>query len=379
VPAVAGNPDSVFRARTDAARLETRESTRVSIDRTAILDVARMRDPRGIVSMYVDVDPLEAASPSPTWQEAVHVELRRLECAERLHELRGQIADVVDPTRHGRGRALFFGVSGGGPVYSFAVQMPLETSVTMSEHAHLQPLLEALEAGRPVGIVIVSMAEVRAIEVAWGEVRDIVHVDVAPPPAEWSERKEPNRLHEEDRQHIVRTSEPRVEKLVRTRGWDRLVLAGNPRLTRPLAARIGAHGDATVIEAVRSVLPEDGAPAVASRLHLHVAAAAERRAAALLDRAHDGALSGGKGAIGADDVLRAVTEGRVQWVALARDAQLRAGPVEEGVAGVGLLDRTAVAELIIERAFETDAELAVLPGGAHPRLAEVGAAALLRW
>jgi release factor family 10 len=348
-------------------------------DRESILAVAQMRDPMGIVSVYVDVDPAEAASTHPSWIEDVHVELGRLKCRERMHELRHPIAEAVDPTQHGRGRALFFGVSPAAPVKSFALQMPLETSVTLSERARLQPLLEAFDAGRPAGIVVVSMAELRAIELAWGEAADVARVDVEPAPAEWNLRKEPTQLHEEDRLHIVRSVVPRVEELARRRGWDRIVLAGNVRLTRPLAARLVGRVNATVAEAMRQVLPEDHAASIASQLGPHVADAGARRAAALLDRAYDAAFAGGSGAAGVDDVLAAVTDGRARWVAIDGDAQLHTSRVQDPGSGVRLLECVDVAARIIERALATRADVSVLPGQSYPQLAETGTLALLRW
>jgi len=351
----------------------------MSIDRELIVSVAQLRDPDGIVSIYVDIDPAEAASTHPRWIEDVRVELGRLECTERLHELRHRIEDLLDPTQRGRGRALFFGVMPGGPVRSFAVQMPLEASVTMSDRARLQPLLEAMDAGRPAGIVIVSMAELRAIELAWGDAAEIVRVDVAPPPAEWSLRKEPTHLHAEDRLHIVRSAAPQVEELARRRGWDRIVLAGNPRLTRPLAAKLAGRVDATVVEAMRQVLPEDHAAHVASQLTLHVADAGARQAAARLDQAQNAAFAGGAGAAGVDDVLAALTEGRARWVAIDGDAPLHASGAQDSGSVVGLLERVDVAPMIIERAFATGADVSVLSGRSHPQLAEASALALLRW
>ena len=338
-----------------------------------------MRDPGGVVSIYVDADPAEAASAHPRWAEDIHVELAHLECADRLHELRHRIADSVDPSRHGRGRALFFGVTADSWVQSFSFQMPVETSVTLSERPRLEPLLQAMDAGRPAGIVIVSMAELRCVELAWGEAADVLRVDMEPPPAEWNELKEPNQLHEEDRLHIIREAEPRVEELVRRRGWDRIVVAGNARLVRPLAAKIAHRVDATVIEAKRQVLPEEHAPRIAERLGLHLADASARRSAELIDRAHDAALASGAGAVGVDDVLAAATEGQARWVAVDADSLLHASGVRDPAGGVKLLDRIDAAPLIVERALASGAEVSVLSGSEHPHLAVAGAVALLRW
>ena len=361
------------------ARLTLRESPCMSIDREAVLAVAGMRDPGGVVSIYVDVDPAEASSPRPCWSEAIRVELGRLDCAERVHELRHRITEALDPSQHGRGRTLFFGATLGSPVRSFVLQMPLETSVTLSERARLQPLLEAADAGRPAGIVVLSMAELRAIELAWGEALDVRRVPLAPPPAEWNERKEPNHVHEEDRLHILRSAEPLVEHLASARGWDRIVLAGNHRLTRPLAAKIVSQVDATVVEAMRQALPEDHVSHIADRFALHVADAGARRATDLLNRARDAALAGGLGAAGVQDVLAAVTVGRARWVAIDGDTPLSASGVRHRAGGVRVLDQTDVAPSIIERALASRAEVSVLPGSAHPQLADTGALALLRW
>jgi hypothetical protein len=351
----------------------------MSIDREAVAALAQKRDPAGVVSIYVDADPVEAASMSPRWAEDVHVGLDHLECTERLHELRHRIGDAIDPTRHGRGRALFFGVTPGSWVTSFSVQMPLETSVTVSERPRLQPLLRALEAGHAAGIVVVSMAELRAVELALGEATDVLRIDTAPPPAEWSELKEPNRLREEDHLHVVREAAPRVEELARRRGWDRIVIAGNSRLVRPLVAKIAHSVDATVIEAKRQVPPEDRAPQIAARLCSHLTDASVKRSADLIERAHDAALAGGEGAVGVDDVLAAVTEGQARWVAVDADSPLHASGVRDPVGGVRLLDRIDAAAIIVERALATRADLSVVSGSEHPHLAEAGAVALLRW
>jgi hypothetical protein len=177
----------------------------------------------------------------------------------------------------------------------------------------------------------------------------------------------------------VRSAVPRVEELARERGWDRIVLAGNPRLIRPLTAKIAGRIDATVVDAMRQVLPEDHAAHIASQLALHLADADARRAAELLDQAHDATYAGGAGAAGVDDVLAAVSDGRARWVAIDGDGPLHASGVQDPGHGVRLLERVDVAPMIIERALASRADVSVLSGRSHPQLAAAGALALLHW
>lgn len=372
------NPWPYVRGRTDAGSGRPRKTAPMEIDRADLLDVARMQDPGGVVSVYVDVDMSEAASPTPAWAESIAVKLDGLDMPERLVQLRPVIAETIDPTRHGIGRALFFGATGGEP-HAFTIQMPLETSVTVAEAPRLLPLLAAVEAGRPAGIVAATLAEVRNLELAYGEVREIDRYIVRPPPAEWSERKEPNRLHEEDRRRIARHLVPRVERMIDEHGWDRVVLVGNSGLTHPLAKELRVGPDVVVHVEDRDVRSEEHPAEIANRVRHCLDSAHRARTGAALEHAYDAAAAGGRGATGLDAVLRAATDGRAEWVALDRD--VTPGPIPAATAheGTALLSHTDAAACVIKRALETDARIAVVPGALYPRLAEVSAVALLRW
>lgn len=353
----------------------------MTIDRAEVLDVAHLRDAGGVVSIYVDADLPESAGEGPTWAETVQVGLRRICPAERQHELQVEIAQVLDPTVSGRGRALFFGTT-GGDAHSFTTQLAIETSVTISETARLQPLLAALNAGRAAGIVVATLAEVRELELTDGAVTELQRRTIAPQRFEWSELKEPNRAHQEDLRRIVRDVGDRIDHLVAERGWDRLVVAGNPRLSRPAAEHMAPRHDVTVVDANSDVGAEEHPAQIAERFRADLELATRRRDGDLLARAEDAALAGGNGAIGVDEVLHAVTAGRAAWVALDRDATLHPHRADRPVT-VPDAPRSGVSPdvtgQLIVRALETGTELAVLPGKHYPHLQDAGAIALLRW
>ncbi len=365
---------TAIRAGTDAGHASFRHASRVEVDREQLERILRLRGADGVVSVYVDADPAEAASPAPAWAETVRVELRRLGLDGRLDEVGDDLDWAVAPRTHARGRAIFFGVRAGG-ADRIGLQMPLETSVTVAPTPRLLPLLSALDEGRPAGVVAATMAEVRIVEVAWGEAREIDRHPVAPPAAEWSELKEPNPLHEEDRRAIARGVAARTAEAVRRRGWTQVVLAGNDRLTHPVAEALRSLPGLAVMLEPWDVRPEQSSAEIASSARGRLLAAHRAAVAADAERAIGAAAGAGKGAVGLADVLRAVTDGRAAWVALDRDAASRPGTVE--VAREAPMSPADAVAGIVEGALRTDARIAV--ASTPPGLASGGAVALLRW
>ena len=354
----------------------------MEIERDQLLSACRLRDPRGVISVYVDAEPTETAGSPPGWAETVRVALRRVCSRERLRELDPAISRILEAGQGPRGRALFCGVSSGTPVV-FMVSPTLQTSVTVAETARLQPLLAARTNAGPAGIVIITAAEVRLLEIADGQARELVRESVAAPKFEWNDLKEPAAARREDARRIVRYVADRVQSTVTARGWNRIVVAGNPRLVRPLAESLASasHG-LLVAESDHDVNPHEHPARIASRFHGELEAAAHRRDATLIAQAEDAALAGGRGAIGVDDVLNAVIEGRAAWIALDADAALATGLTVPagGIPGhSSSVVATDVTAQLVEHALEGDVPLTVVRGAEHPRLQEAGALALLRW
>ncbi|MCS7007989.1 MAG: hypothetical protein NZL88_10590, partial [Gaiellaceae bacterium] len=118
------------------------------------LEIGRLRDPLGVLSVYVDADPHEQAAARPSWVVAVENGLREVReqvkangdharwraVFDRLDALGPEIAALVDARRPGRGRALFATVA-GGEQRTVVLQVPLESRVVLDEVPHLVPLV----------------------------------------------------------------------------------------------------------------------------------------------------------------------------------------------------------------------------------------------
>ncbi|HJW74319.1 MAG TPA: hypothetical protein VJ787_01435, partial [Thermoleophilia bacterium] len=89
-----------------------------------LLSVMRMRDPYGVLSVYVDADPSERTRERPAWEVTIKNELEalreRVKGSEehelrqalfaRLEALRPDLEQLLDAKESGRGRALYAAV-----------------------------------------------------------------------------------------------------------------------------------------------------------------------------------------------------------------------------------------------------------------------------
>jgi hypothetical protein len=379
----------------------------------------RMCDSIGILSFYVGIDPGCEAATRPSWEielesgvgqirqrvreEGDRRRLTRLD--RRLRQLAPKLARLVDPTEHGRGRALFAAVD-ASETHTLAVQTPLPTEATLGQVARVIPFLR-VDNGHPRGIVLVGRKEVRVLESRLDEAAELVSYDVEPVVADEPERKGPSRAnplrhqqtvaqrerferHLEVQHHgLLARAAASVAQTAVERAWDLAVVSGDPRGTRPVTDVLAAAG--VEVESVDRDLIELGAAHALDVLDPVLRSAASRRDGALARLARDAAASGGRGAVGLADVLSVLAEGRVDRLLLDGDRPLAGalGPNGElfplGVRPAGL-DATVLrpepllAERMVASALSSGARVLVLGEPAAAVLADVeGVAALLRW
>jgi hypothetical protein len=353
-------------------------------------EIARMRDPVGVLSVYVDVVPHEAAGRKPLWDEQVRVALHHLPdgmgadaaaVRARLHALEPSVERLLDPRTAGRGRVLFATVT-GEEIHEARIALPLVTDVRLQRRAHLLPLLAA-DDGRVLGLVVVSSDELRLLELDMGEGRELRRLDLSQPGFEWSLRKEPNAGVVENLHRIADIAAREVARTARSHGWDAVVVAGNPRVAQPLAAEI-AKGGLSVQTFDADPAPELTPSTIADLCDVYAKASRRTRDQHLVEQVREHAAASGRGALGLADVAAALAQGRVDHLVLDTH---RAYPgtvtADGGLVPAGATLATPVVDLagdLIERAFATDAKVTAVNGPAAEELASCeGVGALLRW
>ncbi len=354
--------------------------------------IARMHDPVGVLSVYVDVVSHEPAGGSPLWDEQVRVGLHHLAggwdpddtaaVRARLHALEPAIEQLLDPRTAGRGRALFAAVA-GADIHEVRIALPLVTDVRLQPRAHMLPLLAAAEEGRAVGVAVVSAAELRLIDLDTGTGRELRRLDLSQPGFEWSLRKEPNAGVVENQHRVADSAAPEVERAARSHGWDTVVVAGNARIARRLAATLASSGLDVHIDDTDPA-PEATAATIAELTAAYARATRQTREQQLVELVRTRAAAAGRGALGMAEVATALAEGRVEHLVLDARGTYPGTVTGDGrLVPVGAAPAAPVADIagdLIERAFETNAKVTAVNGSAAQELAaSEGIGALLRW
>lgn len=391
--------------------------------RTAFEGLRALSDPQGILSFLVDTGAEHGRrrggnNAELALRNAVS-ELRR-EVREdgpperwsaldrRLGELDLALRELVDPSQPGRGRALFAGLS-GGDVRLLWSRHRMGTAAVLAPRAHLAPLLPALEAEQPFGVIAVSADGVRALDLSDGNAGEAAWLAFAIDSGEWrrmvgpaganparesttaSQRDLFTRRVDEHRRQAVAETVGSLVGLADSKGWTRVLLSGAAALTEPLRREWPEAGPPLALAGFRlehTLSPDEVRRRAEPRL------AAERRASQseLVRRAIDGALSSsGTAVAGLDDVLFTLQEGHVHHLLLdptmshsgarAPDGRVvRAGEVPAGVRREELTPEPRLLDWMLDRALDTGASVTSIEDPARSELAEHdGVAALLRW
>lgn len=345
--------------------------------------VAAMSDPIGVLSIYADANPALAAGPRPAWRTPVQAGLHRLVAEaqrarprgewktlrRRLEGLEPELEALLDRRVGQRGRALFASVS-GSELHRVQLRTPLAPLVALDRHARVLPLLAAMQDGAPAGVATVSWNRLELGEWAFDALRSLAVFDLVEPdvrevrpatnPAVPQPFPERDRFESAAGARVVarlRDAAAHLERHARTRGWDILIVDGNPRLGDALSDGL-RNGPCRL---VRSPQPIAGLPdlAAAERVGAILRELRAERRQELLR-----ALDAPSGSTRDPLVLaRSLEQGRVEHLILAVPSTPSSVPS---------------AESLLRRALETGADVTVVsPESA--RLGSASAAALLRW
>ena len=363
--------------------------------------VVELRDPAGVLSVTIGIEPGTGSGGTPPWQIALENDLAQLRhdgslgraSETRLEEPSAHLAELLDSTATGRGRALYVALESGA-FREVMLRRALPTRARVGSVAHVLPLLEALDEGERTGLIMASKDAIALWESELGGVSEVDRIELEPWVGDWwPEMKGPSRANPLRGQHTVSQRDRYARRiaaayhhtldeasatlggLARKRGWTRAVLAGDPRTIDALD-EVLRHGGLTTgtIDANLEGLRTDEA---LGRLEEALRTLATRTS---LDRVRG--VEEANGACGLARVLAALNEGRVASL-LIDPTRTYVGLAEPGGilravdAADGAVDLT---DLIVSRALSTGAPVIPLLGDAAEHLGSCGGiAALLRW
>ncbi|MEV0582828.1 VLRF1 family aeRF1-type release factor [Nonomuraea sp. NPDC050310] len=383
----------------------------MQIDQTFLRDLVTMKDEVGVLSLYITVDPREESSTRPAWDIRLRNELsalreqvgawpdkeRRGAVLDRLDALEPDLLELTDAAESGIGRALFAAVV-EDDVRKIALQVPMENSASLESTAYIRPLVTAMAMAAPAGFVVVSRDGLRLIDFRYGKAEDLEEARFDLDTSDWRPMRGPgpgggsqpsstqvDRFEariEDNYKRWLHGVAPEIPRQAKEMGWTDVLLIGDPRLTELLAPAL--HPMTTV--QVDTIVDPMSAPEVARHVADELEATRGRRDAELVARVMDAAKSGGKGALGLNQTLALLNEGRVEHLVLDENGKWTGARGLDGYLyeatpqGMATVPEPDLGERMIEAVLDSGATVTILgEQAAAPLAPEGGVGALLRW
>jgi Bacterial archaeo-eukaryotic release factor family 10 len=292
-----------------------------------------------------------------------------------------------------------FSPLGTSEVTFLTAPMPLPSRIVLDSRPFIQPLLELLDEGRPAGVVLVSAHATKLLDWRFGDLRPLARVTrefaddggERPGPLDsggarpvTATRDQRSRREREQQTRWMEQVAAEVLHLADEQDWERIVISGDERLTRPLVDALPTRlRDVALLESRH--LQSDH-PALAMDIAERLRQDRAGRNVDLSRRVRAAALGAQRGALGLSEVVAALNEGRVEQVIYDSARRYTGGIGPDGslfADGERLAlgtEEPRLLERIVERALDTGARVTPLDGPAASRLADAdGIAALLRW
>jgi hypothetical protein len=368
--------------------------------------LAAWRAPSGIVSVYVDADPGDrgqgwritlrdrlrelAKSAAPRASAAFEIAARRI--LEHFPE--------QGPPPEGRGHAGFVEVASDPAEVWRAMQMPPpRIELVHARRPYLRPLVELFGRWPDVGAVLVSAERARLFDWSLGSLRELDDWEITLWSLDWRERKAQrarpgarggmtsasgrdqfDQRLEANRQRFLHELGERVGTELVRREWRNLIAFGAETHVEQFA-----QGLDSAVQPRLHVVPHDlisaGEGDLARRLEAEVRELCRAREHALIREVEEAMGSSTGAALGPQETLEALAEGRVRHLIFNAARDYEAPALTELIARAGDADDDLpVAERMIELAVGTSAEITCVEDEAAEALEEHdGVAGLLRY
>jgi Bacterial archaeo-eukaryotic release factor family 5 len=364
------------------------------------------RPAAGILSVYVHIDPGDRGR---GWRIALRERLHALAEETSPHGERrafeAAAAQVLErfpengapPER--RGHAGFIEVAEKRPtaVWRSMQMAPRRVEVVRSSRPYVRPLVELFADGPHVGVVLVSADRVRLLDWSLGAIRGLHDWEITLFSRDWRERKAERSIPgagtrtsasgrdqfgqrlEANRQRFLHEIGSLVGKQHAERRWSHLIAYGDEDHARELAEGLG--------DAARRlhIVPQDLVSAkegdVAERVAAEVRELNTSQALALIHEVEEAIGAEPGAALGPQETLEALAEGRARHVVFAAERDYDGRPFEADLSyDDGTDDGLPVTERMVELAVSTDAGITPVYEEPAAKLEpRGGVAALLRY
>jgi hypothetical protein len=335
----------------------------------------------GVVSAYVAIDP---ADRSEGWRIDLKNQLGGCDPAAAERILARFPDDATLPS--GRTQVAFLELGGDRRELWNGYQLTSDrTQVVQAARPLLEPLARLIDDGWPLGVILVALENVRVLEWAVGEVSELDGWELEITSLDWHERKaqrvdpagvgtgvsssgrdQYGQRLEHNRERFLKEAGELVASRHGDRDWRQIVVFGEgdrPQLLARGLGQLAARVHQIPQDLIRAAPAEVEARIEEEREHLN-----REREERLVNKIEEAISATPSPALGPDEVLTALAEGRVHHVIFdaTRDWEVR--------------DGLPIPELMIERALATGAEVTPAEGLAAAALERRGgAAALLRY
>jgi peptide subunit release factor 1 (eRF1) len=290
-------------------------------------DLVKRREPEGILSVYLDIDP--ATAQREGYEAALLDTLRPLRArpydtwtAGRLDYEAEAVIEAVRAWEEPPGRAVAMFYSGpGGLALTIPLPFPVRSVARFEARPVLAPLIAALEEHRRYAVVLFDKARARILTVLLGRVEEETQIESDVPgksavggfggylQARYDRHRETH-LHA----HARRTVE-HLWAIDRSRPIHTLILAGPPEALAALRAALPRALERIAV--VAEGVPMDAiTPDVVHRVEAIERAAHDAEDRAFVASLLDAARSHGPAALGWRQTLDAVADGRVHKLAV---------------------------------------------------------------
>jgi len=349
-------------------------------------------------------------SETPGWMVALRNGLRDAAAGyEGDHESQQQIAKlskaaekrVTGASAVERGRSVAYFLSACGTIDSFhTFQIPVrEDYASIEDGAVIWPMVDVLDRGQRTGLVLISHDHIRVLEWWDGQVSDLEASTYDLELGDWRDYRgtaRPNGSRggsavsnvsayenrvEEWQARFIKAASKAVAETAADLKFDRLVIAAEGDLCGEFIDAL-PNETKDMVQARVSTNLIDMTPAdVADHLDPHLRDAWRTQVNEVGNQALARVQAADRGAGGPDEVLLALTEGRVEHLLIdpylkAKDQTLSDG-ARQAIEDAG---ESSLQEALVELAIRTDAKVSSASVEEVPALAEAGGAlALLRY